>query len=233
MLVLEAFHHLVPLHLGKVSVQGIRIIAVLDQGTGNLSALTACTAENDAVNLRIVVHYTFQCSVAVFFVHHITIVLYIVGSAVALTHSNHLGIPHIGFGNLLHLKRQGSREKQHPLLLRQTFQNGIQILLETHIQHLIRLIKDKCMHPAQINSFPPDNIQKSSRCCNYNMRDLFQGLNLRLNARSTIYIHNAQIRKIFGVVPQILGNLLAKLAGWAQNQHLRITAQIMLNNPLQ
>ena len=129
--------------------------------------------------------------------YNIAVMLYIVGSAVALAHFNHLRIFHIGLCNLLNLKRKGSGEQQNTLLLRNALQNGIKILLETHVQHLISLIQDKCMHTSKVYSLSPDKVQQSARSGNNNVRNLFQCLNLGLNSRTAIHIHYAEIRQVF------------------------------------
>ena len=59
-------------------MQCVCIVAVLDEGSGNVSALAAGTAENDTVNLRILVNYPLEGSVAVFLVDGVAVVLHVV-----------------------------------------------------------------------------------------------------------------------------------------------------------
>ena len=163
----------------------------------------------------------------------VVIVLYIIRAAVPLANCNHLGILHISLGYFLHLQWECGRKEQYPLLLRNTLQNGIQFLLETHVQHLISLIQDKCVHPGKINCFPPDKIQKPSRSGNHNVWNFLERLYLWLDACTAVNIHDAKVVEVFGVVLQVLGDLFAQFAGGAEHQHLCIALHIVGNYTFQ
>ena len=71
----KSSHHLIPLHLGQIPVEGIRIIAVVHKLIGYLFRLTAGPAKNDTIDPRININDAFYHFVAILGIHHIIDVL--------------------------------------------------------------------------------------------------------------------------------------------------------------
>ena len=66
-----------------------------------------CAAEDDAVDIGIIVGDAFESLVFVFGMHHVVDVAHVLGPLVAAAHHNLLRVVHVGAGNLLDFARHG------------------------------------------------------------------------------------------------------------------------------
>ena len=84
----EALHREVALLLREVAVESVGVVAVLYEFVGNLLRLEARAAENDGVDLGIVVDYTFQREVFVARVYHIIYMVDVLSPFVATAYDD-------------------------------------------------------------------------------------------------------------------------------------------------
>ena len=84
----ELLHHGVALLLREVAVQRVGIVAVLDEGVGYFLGFEAGAAEDDAVDVGVVVGDAFQCRIFVFGVYEVVDVLDVLGSFVFTADDN-------------------------------------------------------------------------------------------------------------------------------------------------
>ena len=146
----ELLHGLVALLLREVAVQRLGVVAVLDQLVGYLLRLQLRAAEDDGENLGEVVHDTLQRQVLVLRMHHIIDVVHILGTLIARAHDDGLVILQVMLGHLLHLTAHRGREHQRGVLLRQRLEDLVDGIRETHVQHLVGLIKHDGAHSLQM-----------------------------------------------------------------------------------
>ena len=76
-MVAEFLHGQIPLGLREIAMQAIGVVAVIDQAVGHFLRLLARAAEDDAVNIRVIVGYTFECQVFVVCLDKVVDVAYI------------------------------------------------------------------------------------------------------------------------------------------------------------
>ena len=142
----ELLHGQVALLLREVAMQRLSIIAILDELVGHLLRFNLRTAEDDGENARIVVHQPLQSQVLVLGIHHIIDVVHMFGTLITAAHHYFLIVVQITLGNAFYLLAHRSREEQCIPVFGYIFQNGVNALLETHVQHLVGLIKHNVMY---------------------------------------------------------------------------------------
>ena len=64
-------------------MQGLCIVAILDEFVGNLLRFDFRTAENNGENVRMEVDNTLQCQIFISGMHHIIDVIHVLGAFVA------------------------------------------------------------------------------------------------------------------------------------------------------
>ena len=142
----ELLHHQVALCLGKLSVKRIGVVSVLNQFVGNLLCFLTGAAEDDSVNLRIVIGNAFQCQVFIFGVYHIEHMVHVFASLVFGTYNNLFGIMQILFRDARNLRTHGGGEEQRIAVFRHIGQNGVDTVGKSHVQHLVGLIHYHILH---------------------------------------------------------------------------------------
>ena len=138
----ELLHGEVALLLAQFAMQGIGVVSVAYQIIRHLLCLHSGAAEDDGVDAGIEVHNALQCQVFVFGVNHIIDVVYAFGSFVSASHLDGVRAVQVVFGNAFDFLAHGGAEKQCAALLGNALKDSVQVLLESHAEHFVRLVQD-------------------------------------------------------------------------------------------
>ena len=108
-----------------------------------------------------------------------------------------------------------------------TLKNGIQILLESHRQHLVGLIKYQITHIVQYGHLlPRHQVYQSTWRCNNDVNPMLQSTNLRFYVCSTIDGKDANLGQVLSKALQVIGNLQAKFTRRTQDNHARMVGPL-------
>ena len=92
----ELLHHVVTLSLRELAVQGISIVAITDKLIGDLLSLTTRAAEDDTVDIGVVVGDTLQSKVLVACRYDVVVVTDILIPLVLCPDDDLFGLVHVG-----------------------------------------------------------------------------------------------------------------------------------------
>ena len=132
---------------------------------------------------------------------------------------------HVFVKYLLHLGWHSGRKQQRVLVFRHIFQDGVDVFLESHVEHLVGLVEHHPAHVAEVDTVAAYHILQTSRCGHHDLWFLGEGLELQLDARATVHRHYLYLRDVFRIAEQIFGDLHAEFACRAQNQCLHIAVR--------
>ena len=159
----ELLHHIIPLRLAQLAMQRIGIVAVLDQLVGNLLCLFTGTAEDDAVDIGVIVGNPFQGQVFVLCTDHEVDIPDILVSFVFPSDDDLFRLLHVFLGDGGNALRHGSREEQHVAGRGHLGQDRIDAVAKAHVQHFVCLIEDDITDMLQIDRLPFHQVQQTSR----------------------------------------------------------------------
>ena len=216
----ELLHGEVALLLAQFAMQGIGVVSVAYQIVRHLLCLHSGAAEDDGVDAGIEVHNALQCQVFVFGVNHIIDVVYAFGSFVSASHLDGVRAVQVVFGNAFDFLAHGGAEKQCAALLGNALKDSVQILLESHAEHFVRLVQDHMADVGKLCHATFHKVKQSARCGYNDVHSCLQSTNLRLNVGTAIDRQNAQRGHVLGETLKIIGNLQTKLTGRAENKRL-------------
>ena len=208
----ELLHGKVALLLGKVAMQGIGIVAIANQVVCHLLRLHTGTTEDNGIDARIEIHQTFQRQVLILGMHHIIDVIHVLSALVATAHLNLALLLQVVLGDTLDLLAHGSTEKQCAMTLGNTLEDGIQLFLETHGEHLVRLVQHHVLNLREVGSATLHQVDQSTRCGHDNIYPSLQGPDLRFYVSTSVYRKDGKIRQIFTKTLHIIGDLYTKFA---------------------
>ena len=97
------------------------------------------------------------------------------------------------------------------MLRRHTLQDLLDVILEAHRQHLVRLVHHQRLHVVQTAGTTFDEVNQSTWRSHYDMHTAFQLANLRADARSAIHRQDGHATQVLGIILQVGGNLEAQL----------------------
>ena len=122
----------------------------------------------------------------------------------------------------LHNGLRHCRGKQQGLtLVWNIAQDGFYILAESHVKHLIRLIKRHNLHIVKLHSLPAHMIHHAPRRTNYNLCPRLERLNLAHYLLSAVDRHNLDSVQEFRKFVHFLGHLDRQLPCRAENHCLQ------------
>ena len=121
-------------------MERIGIVAISYEPLGDLLGLGTSAAEDDSVDIGVVVDDTLQCGVLVPCWDRYVEMLDVRIRFVERTYLHLVGIADIVVGYLPHLSAHGGGKEPMLHLLRYRLQNLLQISLETHVEHHIRFV---------------------------------------------------------------------------------------------
>ena len=88
---------------------------------------------------------------------------------VTTSHYNFLIVVQVSFGDTLYLLTHRRGEKQGVTFCRYSLQNSVDTLRETHIQHLVRLVKYHIIDIIQLGNTTIHQVYQSTGCCHDNL----------------------------------------------------------------
>ena len=218
----ELLHSEVALCLTKVSMQGLGIISIAYELIGYLLRLYLSTAEDDGINLRIIVDNALQGEVFILCMHEVVDVVDMFGTFVPTTHYNLFMVAQIALGYALYLLAHSGREEQRVTLVRHTTEYLVDAIREAHCEHLVSLIKHHIRNIIEFCHSTMHEVDESTWCSYYNLHSLAQGLHLRYYIGTAIDSLNMNAWQVLGKVLHITGNLQAELPRRAEHYGLGI-----------
>ena len=218
----ELGHGQVALLLREVAVKALGIVAVANQQVGHLLCFHFRATENDGKDTRIIVYDALQRGIFILGIHHIIYMVDVLGALVARTHHDLLRVVQEVLGYLLNLATHGCREEQRVTLLGNSGQNSIDILGESHVEHLVGLIEHHVVHSIQLGHLALHQVNQSAGCGHNDVNALLQRTDLRHDIGAAIYRHHMYSLDIFGKILQVVGNLQAEFSRWTKHNGLRL-----------
>src|SRR5690606_2285599 len=88
------------------------------------------------------------------------------------------GLIHVGICDSPHCRRHGRREQPYSLLVGGMGQNMVDVVFKAHIEHLICLIENEKANDAQVNGLSTDQVHKSTRSSDNNLRSFLDSPDL-------------------------------------------------------
>ena len=220
----ELLHGEVALLLAQVAVERFGVVAVLDEFVGNLLRLQFCAAEDDGVDVGIIVHDTFQCEILVPGTHHVVDVVDVLGALVARADDDLLIFVKVALGDALNLPAHGGGEEQGVALLGQMFEDGIDAVGKAHVEHFVGLVEDHVFHVVEFGYTALNEVDEASRCGDNDLYAMAQGVDLCHDGCTAINGYDAHIVEILGKVVEVVGNLQTEFTGGREDQRLRVAA---------
>ena len=223
--VTELLHRQVALLLRKVAMQRLRIITVFDEFVGNLLRLNLRATEYDGEDTGIIINDAFQRQILILGVHHIIDMVHVFGPFVTAAHHDFLIVVQIFLSHALHLLAHRGREHQRVMLLGERFEDFVDTIRETHVQHLVGLVEHDVCHLFQVRKAAMHQVNESSWCSHNDLDTLLQGSHLWFDGCTTIYSLYMYAIHILGKVAQVVGNLQTEFSGGRQHQGLCLPAR--------
>ena len=205
----ELLHREVALLLRQFAVQGIGIVAVLDELVGYLLRLHTGAAEYDAIDMWVVVDDTLQGEVFVLRVHHIIYVVHVLGALVLVAYHDFVGIGEVVLGNSGNLLAHGGGEEQRVAVGRHILEDAVDAVGEAHIEHLVGLVEHYVVHGREIHYAAFHEVDEAARCGHDDMYAATHVAYLVFDGGAAIHGHHAQSLHILGEGGKVIGNLQA------------------------
>ena len=218
----ELAHHQVALLLREVAVQRIAVVALVHEVLGDVLRLELGAAEDDAVDAGVEIHDALQGSILVLGMHEVIDVVH-VGSAFILVADGHLhGVVHIMFGNLGDGFGHGGTEEHGAMLLGQIGEDGLDVLLETHREHLVGFVEHERTHFAEAHGTTLHEVDQSAGRGHHHMHAALEGADLAAYRRAAIDGQDGNAAQVFRIVLQVRCDLQTELTRGSQHQGLRL-----------
>ena len=109
--------------------------------------------------------------------------------------------------NLLNLLTHRSGEEQRIAVLRNILENLIDTVGESHVEHLVSLVKHHVAHGFQLCCATSYEVDEASRCGYDNLGATLQGVHLVNNGCSSVNCHNVDALYILCERLEVVGNL--------------------------
>ncbi|CQB88398.1 Uncharacterised protein [Chlamydia trachomatis] len=203
-------------------MQGIGTIPIGDQLRCHLLSAAPCFAENDTIDIGIIIGNPLECQIAIISAHHIVEMTDILINTLFIPHRHLHRLPHKLSYNSTNLLRHCRRKQQKTTLIRDFREDQHNILNKAHIQHLIRLIQYHIFNPLQRDGISSDQVQESPRSSHHHLCSPPHSLYLLLNRGATIDSHDPKVINVDRIARHIPSNLQAELTRRSDNQGLRI-----------
>jgi hypothetical protein len=126
--------------------------------------------------------------------------------------------------NALDFFRHGRREQRHLTLLRQLLQHPLDVVDETHAQHLIRLIQYQRLQGIQPERALAHVVHYPARGTDNHMHAAFQLPYLPRVILAAIDRQHVKTLYVGGITMKGLSHLDRQLAGWREYHHLYLLA---------
>ncbi len=219
--VAESAHYAVTLRLFHVAVKSLGEISPALQLLGQLVHHALCVAEDERKLWIVVVQQSrenFNFVPAL----DIVVVLLDAGHGQLLFHNPDINRVVLILFRDVQNRFWHRRGKEYRLTVfpRNVFQNCLNILAESHVEHFVRLVKHHGVHILAADRFSAEVIHHTSRRPDNNLYSAFQGPDLTGNLLSAVYRQNPDSVHVFGQPADLVGHLDGQLPGRGENQHL-------------
>jgi hypothetical protein len=154
---------------------------------GSVNVKNLLVVNSDDVNIGVIIHHPFQCQVFILWMHHVINMAYIAGPLVFSSNGDFNRFIHVVPSDLSNLLGHRGREKQHTSFIGNIRQYLIDILRETHVEHLIRFVKNHGSHVFKGYGAPFNQVDKPSRGSHDDMYPTRKRPDLAFDAGTTIY----------------------------------------------
>ena len=221
----EFLHRQVTLLLRKVAMQRVGIVTILYELIGHFLRLHARAAEDDGINLGIIIHNTLQGQVFVLGMHHIIHVVHRFRPLVARAYHDFLGFAQVLLRDTLYLTAHRGREEQCVMVFGHPGQNLVYALREPHGKHLVGFVQHHVFHMLQRSRPTLHQVDQTARRSHNDLYALPQRTDLRFDVRTAVHRQYAHTGQVFGVVLQIIRYLQTKFSGGTQDESLRHIAR--------
>ena len=132
-----------------------------------------------------------------------------------------LGILLIFVRNIQNRLRHGSGKQRRLMLVFYLAQNSLHILAESHIQHLIRLVKNNHLHILNLDGMPAHMVHDTPGRPDNNLYAALQCLNLSADVLPAVNRNHFYIVHIFRKFSKLICRLNCQLPRRAQNDTLQ------------
>ena len=187
-----ARHHPVALLLAHPTMECLGPIPTTVHGLGELVHFGAGTAEHDGRSRCLHVEDAAQRRGLVRTGDDIGTLAYQCLARLGVTQAdvNTDGITQVTLGNAVDTWRHGGREQHRLATGRSGLQDGLDVLGEAHVEHLIGLIEDHHLHIRQREGAPGNVIQGPTRRGHHHMHTGRQRLQLAIDGLATVDGHH-------------------------------------------
>ena len=185
----ELLHDAVALLLRQAAVQRLSAIATAIERLGELVHLGAGAAEHDCRRRILDVEHATQCCHLVRAAHDVGRLAHARrgpgGNDFAIDAHPHR-ILEVLVRDVGDARGQCRREERRLAFGGSLDENGLEVLGETHIEHLVRLVEDDDPHTVEAQCLAPDVIQRAPRCGDNDVHTALQCPELRLHRCAAI-----------------------------------------------
>ena len=219
---LELAQNLLALRLRHIAVQTFGRIASLLQTVRDLIDRNLRATKDNAIELRLHIDNASQRIELITLAHlEIDLIGQIRCNLLSLN-SQQLRLTHIRLRQTHNSFGHRCREQQHTTLLVHCRHNRLDILDETHIEHLVSLVQHHIIDRREVERAATDVVQHSTGCTHNDIDTARQTTQLLADRRTAI---DCRHRHTFFVVErdQLLGHLQRQLARGHQYNRLNVT----------
>ena len=216
----ELLHDDVTLLLREFAVEGVGVIAVLDELVGDFLRLLARAAEDDAIDLRIKVHDAFQGEIFILGVDHVVHVVHVLVSFILHADGDFLRVMQVIFGNAGYLRAHRGREEKRVAVFRHIGQDGVDAVGKSHVEHLVGLVHDHIAYGGKGDHATLHEVNQASRRSDHDVHAVFQATYLACDGRTSIDGLHTQAVDIFRIISEVACYLEAELTGGTQDKCL-------------
>ena len=209
----EFLHRQVTLLLRKIPVQRVGIVPILYQFICHFLRFQTRAAENNGINLGIIIHDTLQGQVFVLGMHHVIYVVHRFRPLVARAYYDFLGLAQVLLRDTLYLTAHRGGEEQCVMVFGHPGQNLVDTLREPHGKHLVSLVQHHVFHMLQRSCLALHQVDQTARRSHNDLYALPQRTDLRFDVRTAVHRQHAHTGQVLGVVLQIIRYLQTKFSG--------------------
>ena len=151
--------------------------------------------------------------------------VHVLCTLIPAAHHDLLIVVEVRLCHTLHLLAHRGREHQRVMICRQRFEDLVDAIRETHIQHLVGLVEHDVRHLFEMGLAAMHQVHQTARRGNDNLHTLFQGPYLRLDGSTAIYGLHVYPLHIFGEIAEVVGNLQTQFPRRREYQCLRLASR--------
>ena len=221
-LLLEPQHHAVALGLRHLAVQGVGPVAALEQLLRQGLRVAARAAKDNAVELRVEVEETGDGLAFVRVANEGVLVLDVLVDGLRPVHVNLERIGHVLPHYPADLARHRGRKEPRAFVFRREQQDFVQLVLEAHVQHLVRLVQHQMPNPIQLHRLALGEVDQATRRGDDHVARLFQLGDLGGDVGPAVHRDGPNPLLVFRKRFELFGDLLPEFARRREHQRLHV-----------